>query len=91
MLMYMVPRHRGIRVEISVQRHWKVIILCGVRQQEAETHLPDKEVVIGQPLVHVGVVPNPGCREWVTQLERTVPGSSHPLVLDDNPDTSPGE
>lgn len=45
-------------------------------QQEAEAHLPDKEVVIGQPLVHVGVVPSPGGREWVTQLERTVPGSS---------------
>ncbi|XP_062361686.1 zinc finger protein Gfi-1b isoform X3 [Cinclus cinclus] len=91
MPMYMASRHRGIRLGISVQRHWKVIIPCGVRQQEAEAHLPDKDVVTGQPLVHVGVVPSHGCREWVIQLERTIPGSSHPLVLDHSPHTPPGE
>lgn len=88
----MVPRHRGIGLGVSVQRHWKVIIPCGVRQQEVEARpLPDKEVVIDQPLVCVVVVLSPGCREWVSQLERTVPGSCHPLVLDHNPDISPGE
>lgn len=53
--------------------------------------LSDKEVAIDQPLLHVMVVPSPACREWVTQTERTVPGSPYPLVLDHNPDTSPGE
>lgn len=55
--------YRGLKLGIRVQRHCKVIIPCGVRQQEDEAHLPDKKVVIGQPLVRVGVVPSPGCWE----------------------------